>query len=506
MNKSSKAKHRGPLHSRSISQLNSCHSTSRQHLSDEPVRPIDILPPDKYPPLAAFEIPKPTNTITVGKESSPYITASEAHHVERAAQKRREEIALGASKLSYNLKEVRHQKERHAEMEAHLISMSQAITDHDMGDHEEEMAAHCLTKKTTAATSSATSSLLYSSPKRVSKGSKKQNQVSSPATHYATDNCRPDTPVNKAESTLAFFEPGGEAGKIFDEVTEFAQCLASHRKTPSEVIKVVNNKDDGNNHNEIDGHPEDFMGDDSYTCLELGHDTTGQLSMAHTQPNILIASPPKHAPALCPSSFAPVINNPIPSMGGAVKVDPNFCEGIVDDGSGPGPHFITMSVVKDVWKIKEQLLSALTQTVAILTKNLPNCLIHGITKPNRIPPLPNATCSHFPSCSIQMPNYMYVPNAWSLTPGVRNKPRMPALKVGKNGRPVFDKNQGYKGPDQITAIMWITADCNVKDALLSIQMELKGEKLQLCWKPAQKKSRNQIIIYGLVRDLTPKAL
>ncbi len=81
-------------------------------------------------------------------------------------------------------------------MEVRLISMSQAITDHDMGNHKEEVAAPCLTKKTTAATSSATLSLLYSSPKRVSKGSKKQNQVLSPATHYATGNCRPDTPVN----------------------------------------------------------------------------------------------------------------------------------------------------------------------------------------------------------------------------------------------------------------------------------------------------------------------
>jgi hypothetical protein len=61
--------------------------------------------------------------------------------------------------------------------------------------------------------------------------------------------------------------------------------------------------------------------------------------MAHPQPNILIASPPKRAPALRPSSFAPVVNNPFPSMEGAVEVDPGFFEGTVDDGSGPGPHF-----------------------------------------------------------------------------------------------------------------------------------------------------------------------
>jgi hypothetical protein len=84
---------------------------------------------------------------------------------------------------------------------------------------------------------------------------------------------------------------------------------------------------------------------------------------------------------------------------------------------------------------------------------------------------------------------------------------MPAPKVGKDGHPVFDKNQGYKGPDRITAIMWIIADCNVKDTLSLIQMELKGEKLQLCWKLAQKKnSHNQIVIYGLVPGFDPKGI
>ncbi len=46
-------------------------------------------------------------------------------------------------------------------MEACLISMSQAITDHDMGNRKEEVAACHLTKKTTAAISSATLSSLY---------------------------------------------------------------------------------------------------------------------------------------------------------------------------------------------------------------------------------------------------------------------------------------------------------------------------------------------------------
>ena len=152
------------------------------------------------------------------------------------------------------------------------------------------------------------------------------------------------------------------------------------------------------------------MGDNSDADPELGHDAISQLLMVRSQPKVLIASPPKRSSALCPSSFASVINNTTPSMEGAVKVDPDFFEGRANNGSSPGPHFITMSIVKDKRKIKEQLLSALSQTVTILPKNLPNALIYGITKPYDIPPLPTATCSHFPSSGMQTHNYMYVPN------------------------------------------------------------------------------------------------
>ena len=98
-----------------------------------------------------------------------------------------------------------------------------------------------------------------------------------------------------------------------------------------------------------------------------------------------------------------------------------------------------MSVIKDKGKICEKLLSALTQTVTILTDNLPNALIHGITKNTHVPPLPNATCSHFPASGMQANNYMFEPNAWLLTPAVRNKPKLPTPKVGKDGQLLFDK-------------------------------------------------------------------
>jgi hypothetical protein len=92
---------------------------------------------------------------------------------------------------------------------------------------------------------------------------------------------------------------------------------------------------------------------------------------------------------------------------------------------------------------------------------------------------------------------MFIQNDWSLTPGIRNKPKLPAPKVGKDGRQVFDENRGYHGPNRVTAIMWISTSCNVKDALTCLQMELEGEKIQIQWNPTQKKNtQNQIVIYG----------
>jgi hypothetical protein len=93
---------------------------------------------------------------------------------------------------------------------------------------------------------------------------------------------------------------------------------------------------------------------------------------------------------------------------------------------------------------------------------------------------------------------MYVQNKWSLQPGTRNKIKLPAAKIGKDGRPLFDENRGYDGPDRITAVLWITCDVNAKEAIDELQMELEGEHLQIHWKPAQKKNtKNQIVIYGI---------
>jgi hypothetical protein len=93
---------------------------------------------------------------------------------------------------------------------------------------------------------------------------------------------------------------------------------------------------------------------------------------------------------------------------------------------------------------------------------------------------------------------MYSQNGWSLQPGTRNKIELPAAKVGKDGRPLFDENRGYDGPDCINAVLWITCVTNVKEAIDNLQMELEGKQLQIRWKQAQKKNtKNQIVIYGI---------
>jgi hypothetical protein len=105
---------------------------------------------------------------------------------------------------------------------------------------------------------------------------------------------------------------------------------------------------------------------------------------------------------------------------------------------------------------------------------------------------------------MQARYYLFIQNAWSLQPGTRNKPKPTAPKFGKDSRQLFDKNRSYDGPDWITSIMWISADVNVKDALLDLQMELECEHLQIQWKPAQKKyTNNQIVVYGLPPGFDP---
>jgi hypothetical protein len=168
--------------------------------------------------------------------------------------------------------------------------------------------------------------------------------------------------------------------------------------------------------------------------------------------------------------------NPSPSLNDTVDADPDFFEGSTLPGFGPGPHFITVSFIKNGKdKIRDQLLSALASTVTVLSQNVPGVLVHCIKQGLKLPPLDSVLTSHFPTTGMSACNYMYSQNGWSLQPGTRNKIELPAAKVGKNGRPLFDENRGYDGPDCINAVLWITCATNMKEVIDNLQMELEGE-------------------------------
>ncbi len=112
--------------------------------------------------------------------------------------------------------------------------------------------------------------------------------------------------------------------------------------------------------------------------------------------------------------------------------------------------------------------------------------------------------AYFPTLRMGACNYMYIQNKWSLQPGTHNKLKLPAAKVGKDGRPLFNENRGYDGPDRITAVLWMTCDINAKEAIDELQMELEGEHFQIRWKPTQKKNtKNQIVTYGITPVFDP---
>ena len=128
----------------------------------------------------------------------------------------------------------------------------------------------------------------------------------------------PPTPPNTA---LQFFTPSGESEQIVEEAEAISQRLALLVNTPAvKTIDLVDDDDD-----DIDGHPQHFMAtQDSETGPKLGHDATGHSHPALVNPAPMVRSPPTQSSALRPSSFAPVIVDPLPNMDGAVNINPNF--------------------------------------------------------------------------------------------------------------------------------------------------------------------------------------
>ena len=403
---------------------------------------------------------------------------------------------------------------------------------------------------------------LYSSPARQSRTSNKRNQVSSPSAHYApkptgddlaaylepggTADLEIQTSILRAQTVIRPLcqtnAPDGVQTRIVQGTprhkgqqdpcpSNTADDYLLSRAASSGLARddVVHQPLDDSLDN---GSSRDFEMDDD--AASFGHDATGTSPLASDKSTSFrynnvgamanatsggasmtppapphgvsreqmvgrAISPPRTGrSSLRTSSFAPVIV-PSPLLANTVDVDPDFFEGAALPGSGPGPHFITVSFIKNGKdKIKDQLLSALAATLTILSQNVPGVLIHCITKGTKIAPLDTTSATHFPTTGVGACNFMYVQNKWSLQPGTRNKIKLPAAKIGKDGRPLFDENRGYDGPDRIIAVLWITCDVNAKEAIDDLQMELEGEHLQIRWKQAQKKNtKNQIVIYGI---------
>jgi hypothetical protein len=114
----------------------------------------------------------------------------------------------------------------------------------------------------------------------------------------------------------------------------------------------------GYDNDDIDGNPGDFLGTNDDDEFEFGNDAHGFSPLAAAPPTAPTVdpsssilgtptSPPKQRSALRSTSFAPVAANPLPTMNDAIDADPDFFEGVAKDGKGPGPHFITMSFVKE---------------------------------------------------------------------------------------------------------------------------------------------------------------
>ena len=505
---------------------------------------------DDFPPLTANQSAPATHYARA--DDTPYVSASDMRKSIRAQQ----ESALAKAKTQADLAEARRHREYYADQEARLAVLASGSFDEVMGDHEEEVATRCALKKASLddgqQSTNSTAGNHYSSPARRSHTSNKRNQVSSPSAHYVS---KPT-----GDELATYLEPGGTAEReVRSSIRHARNVVRSTGRTRvaqgasrlqdlqargtatdrddyilsrvgPHLAKTTPPRGDGDSFDDNSSQGYEMDDDeDSYGQNAVGTSpllagpspngvgstggvsadvTLGSAALSHqvqfqggfpeSADGRAVPPPTTGRSSLRASSFVPVIV-PSPILANAVDVDPDFFEGALLPGSGPGPHFITVSFIKNGKdKIKDQLLSTLATTLTLLSQNVPGVLLHCITKGLKIAPLDSTSASHFPNTGMGACNYMYVQNKWSLQPGTRNKLKLPAAKVGKDGRPLFDENRGYDGPDRITAVLWITCDGNAKDAIEGLQMELEGEHLQIRWKQAQKKNtKNQIVIYGI---------
>jgi hypothetical protein len=129
-----------------------------------------------------------------------------------------------------------------------------------------------------------------------------------------------------------------------------------------------------------------------------------------------------------------------------------------------------------------------------------------ITK-KALPILTSSADKNFPTTGTKIRDYFHVQNKFSVTPGTRNKPKVPPQKVDSDGQFQFDENRVYNGPDRITGNMLISALCSVKQAISNLLIELEGDVHQICYKPTQQKnSKVEKIFPGVPAILCPEGL
>jgi hypothetical protein len=425
--------------------------------------------PENQPLAPKLALPLPTNTpppsLVQATLSSPYIKASNA----RRAIRKSLACTNKAHKLAANIREVQREKARLVEIKTQLLLLIQASQepqasgiDQNMGNLAEETATCKPSKKklsgndATLMTTTAASTTSYALPMRANSKSKKCSQVASSAKHYAT---ALDSLLSPSNSRAKFFKPGKGSDQALANTLSLSTCLSAW-KYPEEAIDVDNSQeviDVDNKDDTIDGIANNFLpgNDDNNGELKLGHEAKEDSPLTHPPATKSIGisnnphkmtlfatngsttgtcsanttgtppSPPKCPSALRVSSFTPVANTSIPTIDNAVNKDPDFFEGTDQDGSGEGPHFISVSFIKDKIKIRDQLLKALSDTINVICGNLPNAMIHCIKKDTKLPPISSTTGNNFPSSGMQARQYMYIQKDSSLMPGIRNKPKLP---------------------------------------------------------------------------------
>jgi hypothetical protein len=124
----------------------------------------------------------------------------------------------------------------------------------------------------------------------------------------------------------------------------------------------------------------------------------------------------------------------------------------------------------------------------LMFTNIDGLKIHPISTDKPLPILTTTKDANMPTKGTKVKDYFFIQNNFSLTPGTRNKPKQPQLKVDADGRFQFDENRQYDGPNRITGIMSISATGNVRDAIDNLLIELEGDTHQVCYKPTQRKN------------------